>query len=191
MKIEISIINGSAKKAHQGLNAITYLKNRLTEKNIKVSIIEPSEHELNSFDKKYHKQSIDNQSKLAILAKTIDASDGFFIFTGEHFQTIPKKLKNLLDYFQKEYFFKPSAIASYKVTPIDGIKAVIHLQIVTGELGMPSVSSILPFSKNCELYNDCKKSNNLPAITSTEKFLNEFIWYAKTFKQQRHKYLQY
>ena len=41
-------------------------------------------------------------------------------------------LKNTLDYFLEEYFFKPSAIISYSVGSFGGVSAGNHLQADIG-----------------------------------------------------------
>lgn len=49
----------------------------------------------------------------------------------------------LLDKMYKQ--FKPSAIASYSAGRYGGVRAAVHLRVIAGELGMPSISSMLSF----------------------------------------------
>ena len=53
-------------------------------------------------------------------------------------------MKNILDYFLEEYFFKPSAIVSYSVGSFGGVNAAQHLRQIFAELGTPSISSSFP-----------------------------------------------
>ena len=46
------------------------------------------------------------------ISAKLNDSDGFLLVTGEYNHSIPPALKNMLDHFQREYYFKPSAIAS-------------------------------------------------------------------------------
>ena len=47
-------------------------------------------------------------------------------------------MKNTLDYFLEEYYFKPSAIVSYSPGMFGGINAAQQLRLVFAELGAPS-----------------------------------------------------
>ena len=124
----------------------------------------------------------DAMEKLAHLFK---ASHGFLIVTGEYSHSIPPALKNLLDHFQSEYYFKPSAIASYSAGSFGGVRAAVHLRVILGELGMPAISSILPFPVIGDLFDSNLKPKNDRIESSTARFLDEFIWYLEAFKRQR------
>ncbi|TVQ95080.1 MAG: NAD(P)H-dependent oxidoreductase [Bacteroidetes bacterium] len=121
------------------------------------------------------------------IAQYFRESDAFLIVTGEYNHSIPPALKNLLDHFQQEYFFKPSAIASYSAGHFGGVRAAVHLRAILGELGMPAISSMLPLPGIAKLFdNDLNPTNELTE-PSTQRFLDEFIWYAEAFKTQRNK----
>src|SRR3954470_5506994 len=81
------------------------------------------------------------------LAGIIRPADGYLIVSGEYNHSIPPALSNLLDHFLEEYFFKPSAIVCYPVGSFGGVRAAMQLRAMLGELGMPSVPSLLPFPK--------------------------------------------
>jgi NAD(P)H-dependent FMN reductase len=119
------------------------------------------------------------------LATLLNASDGFLIVTGEYNHSIPPALKNLLDHFQKEYYFKPSAIASYSAGSFGGVRASVHLRVILGELGMPAISSMLPFPVIGDLFDTNLVPKNDRIEKSTARFLEEFIWYIEAFKNQR------
>ena len=44
-------------------------------------------------------------------------------------------MKNTIDYFLEDYYFKPSAIVSHSLVPFDGINTTQHLRLVLAELG--------------------------------------------------------
>jgi NAD(P)H-dependent FMN reductase len=119
------------------------------------------------------------------IAKLLVASDGFLIVTGEYNHSIPPALKNLLDHFQREYYFKPSAIASYSAGSFGGVRAAVHLRVILGELGMPAISSMLPFPVIGDLFDENLTPKNKRIESSTARFLDEFIWYIEAFKNQR------
>lgn len=55
-------------------------------------------------------------------------------------------LKNTLDYFLEEYFFKPSAIVSYSVGSFGGVAAGNHLRQILAEMSTLGISSQFPKS---------------------------------------------
>lgn len=186
MEKTISIIYGSVRSDRQGIKAAKYLEKKLLEKNINVNFIDPLEYQLPLLDKMYKEYKPNTAPKIMEkLATLLNASDGFLVVTGEYNHSIPPALKNLLDHFQKEYYFKPSAIASYSVGSFGGVRAAVHLRVILGELGMPAISSILPFPVIGDLFDTNLVSKNERIEKATARFLNEFIWYVEAFKKQR------
>lgn len=186
MNLTISLIYGSVRTERQGIKAAKYLERKFKENNIQVHFIEPLEYNLPFLDKMYKEYepgtAPENMEKLAQMFKD---SDGFLIVTGEYNHSIPPALKNLLDHFQTEYFFKPSAIASYSAGNFGGVRSAVHLRVILGELGMPAISSMLPFPVIGNLFDENLVPQNKYTEPSTNKFIKEFVWYMKAFKNQR------
>src|SRR6056297_554737 len=155
MNLTISLIYGSLRTERQGIKAARYLEKKLRERNLNVHFIDPMEYNLPFLDKMYKEyeqgKAPENMEKLAQIFRD---SDGFLIVTGEYNHSIPPALKNLLDHFQSEYLLKPSAIASYSAGNFGGVRAAVHLRVVLGELGMPAISSMLPFPVIGNLFDD-------------------------------------
>ena len=57
------------------------------------------------------------------------------IVSGEYNHGIPPALKNLLDHFLEEYFFRPSAIVCYSAGSFGGVRAAMQLRMTLAELG--------------------------------------------------------
>ena len=184
--MSISLIYGSVRSDRQGIKAARYLERKLQERNIEVHFIDPLEYKLPLLDKMYKEYEPGSAPEtMEKLARIFKSSDGFLIVTGEYNHSIPPALKNLLDHFQSEYYFKPSAIASYSSGSFGGVRAAVHLRVITGELGMPAISSILPFPKIGDKFDKNLVPVSHRTESSTNRFLNEFIWYLKAFKNQR------
>ena len=121
------------------------------------------------------------------IASMLKEADGFIIVTGEYNHSIPPALKNLLDHFQKEYFFKPSGIASYSAGRFGGVRAAVHVRAILGELGMPSISTMQSYPKVQNAFDDNNEPTEEYTAKSTNKFLDEFDWYVEALKNQRAK----
>ena len=142
----ISIIYGSVRTERRGIKVARFLEQKLMQRGIKVHFIDPLEYKLPLLDKMYKEFGPGKAPKtMKKLSNILSASDGFLVVTGEYNHSISAALKNLLDHFQGEYYFKPSAIASYSKGSFGGVRAAVHLRVIMGELGSPSISSMLPF----------------------------------------------
>lgn len=186
MQPSISLIYGSVRSDRQGIIAAKYLENKLLERGIKVHFIDPLEYKLPLLDKMYKEYPKGSAPEpMETIAGILNDSDGFLIVTGEYNHSIPPALKNMLDHFQREYYFKPSAIASYSAGSFGGVRAAVHLRVVVGELGMPAISSMLPFPVIGNLFDENLKPLNDRIDSSTSRFIDEFVWYIYAFKNQR------
>ena len=186
MQLTISLIYGSVRSDRQGIKAARYLERKMEERGVKVHFIDPLEFNLPLLDKMFKEFSPGTAPEpMERLAQYFNESDGFLIVTGEYNHSIPPALKNILDHFQSEYFFKPSGIASYSAGTFGGVRAAVHLRVIVGELGMPAISSILPFPQIGSLFDDNLVPLNPRIESSTSRFIDEFIWYIKAFKNQR------
>lgn len=192
MELTISVIYGSVRSDRQGIKAAKYLEKKIQERGITNHFIDPLEYKLPFLDKMYKEYpSGGAPAPMKKLAGMLNNSDGFLVVTGEYNHSIPPALKNLLDHFQTEYFFKPSAIASYSAGSFGGVRASVHLRVILGELGMSSIPSILPFPGIGNLFDDNLNPKNDRVNSSAERFLNEFVWYAEALRIEREKGVPY
>lgn len=184
----IAILYGSVRPARKGILAANYIKKQVEARGHKVHFIDPMEHKLPLLEKMYKEysegQAPDYLEKIATMLKE---ADGFIIVTGEYNHSIPPALKNLLDHFQKEYFFKPSAIASYSAGRFGGVRAAVHVRAILGELGMPSIPTMQSYPKVQSAFDDNHEPTEEYTGKSTNKFLDEFDWYVEALKAQRAK----
>ena len=184
--LTISLIYGSVRTERQGIKAARYLEKKLRERNLNVHFIDPMEYNLPFLDKMYKEYEQGKAPEtVEKIAQKFRESDGFLVVTGEYNHSIPPALKNLLDHFQSEYFFKPSAIASYSAGNFGGVRSAVHLRVIVGELGMPAISSMLPFPVIGNLFDDKLVPQNKFTEPSTQKFFDEFEWYLRAFKNER------
>ncbi|MDA3867426.1 MAG: NAD(P)H-dependent oxidoreductase [Salinivirgaceae bacterium] len=185
-KITVSLLYGSVRTEREGIKVARYLEKSLKEQNILVHFIDPLEYKLPFLDKMYKEYSQGTAPEaMENLAQMFRESDGFLVVTGEYNHSIPPVLKNLLDHFQSEYNFKPSAIASYSAGNFGGVRAAVHLRVILGELGMPSISSMLPFPAIGSLFDKNLVPQNKFTEPSAKRFIEEFVWYMEAFRDKR------
>lgn len=182
----ISIFYGSVRSNRQGIKAARFIEKKLRERNHNVHLIDPIEYEFPMLDRMYKEYGEGEAPEvIETVAGLLKDSDGFVVVSGEYNHSIPPALKNILDHYQKEYFFKPSALVTYSAGSFGGVRAGVHLRAVCGELGMPSISSMLPIPKVQDAFEEDGTPKDEAYHRRAERFLNEFDWYLEAFMTQR------
>ncbi|MEQ9593088.1 MAG: NAD(P)H-dependent oxidoreductase [Cyclobacteriaceae bacterium] len=183
-----ALIYGSVRSERKGIRAALFLKKQLEVRGHKVHFIDPLVDSLPLLDKMYKEyKNNDAPEIMEKIATQLRDADGFVVVSGEYNHSIPPALKNILDHFQKEYFFKPSAIASYSAGRFGGVRAAVHLRVILAELGTPSIPSILPLPKVGSTFDDSGNTEEEFVHKSAKKFLDEYEWYLDALKTQREK----
>ena len=107
------------------------------------------------------------------------------IVTAEYNHSVPPALKNLLDHFLEEYFFRPSAIVSYSAGSFGGVRAAVQLREIVAELGMPSISSQFPIPRIGAALDADGRSPDGVVEKRFQRFASELEWYARALKEGR------
>jgi NAD(P)H-dependent FMN reductase len=94
-------------------------------------------------------------------------------------------LKNTLDYFLEEYYFKPSAIVSYSPGMFGGINATQQLRLTFAELGATSIPSSFAIPKVHKVFDQDGNLIDKSYNKRITKFLDEFEWYINALTNQR------
>lgn len=183
---KIALIVGSVRRDRNGIKVARWVEKKLQERNHKVFFIDPMELDLPILDRMY-KEMEKPEEKLRILQKMIKDADGYVPVTPEYNHSTSSALKNTLDYFLEEYFFKPSAIVSYSVGSFGGVNAAQHLRQIFAELGAPAISSSFQVSKVSEVFDENGNLVKEEYERRIKRFLDEFEWYVEAFKNQRDK----
>lgn len=181
---KIALIVGSVRSDRQGIKVARWLEEKLKSRNHTVFFIDPMELGLPLLDRMY-KEMKDPPEKLQVLRAQINDADGYLAVTPEYNHSTSSAMKNTLDYFLEEYFFKPSAIVSYSVGSFGGVNAAQHLRQIFAELGAPSIPSSLPISQVHNVFDANGKLLDDAYERRVKRFLDEFEWYMEAFKNQR------
>jgi len=94
-------------------------------------------------------------------------------------------LKNLLDHFLEEYFFRPSAIVCYSAGQFGGVRAAMQLRMTLAELGMPSIPSLLPVPRVQDAFTPASEPTDSAFERRAGRFFAELEWYAGALQQAR------
>ena len=111
---KIALIVGSVRHDRQGIKVARWIEEKLKNRNHVVFFIDPIELNLPLLDRMY-KEMTNPAEKLRDLQNKIKAAEGYMPITPEYNHSTSAAMKNTLDYFLEEYYFKPSAIVSYSL----------------------------------------------------------------------------
>ncbi len=189
MPLDIAVIYGSVRPHRQGIKAARFVVRKFAERGHNVTFIDPLEHKLPMLGYMRKEFGLEGVPKapeaVEKLGNILEASDSFVIVTGEYNHGIPPALKNILDHFQSEYFFKPSSIACYSSGPFGGVRIAVHLRAILAELGSPSLPTLFPISAVQDAFDEDGTAIETAYEERIGQFIEEHEWYATALKEKR------
>lgn len=184
--MHFAVLYGSLRDARQGIKGARFVVKQLEARGHDVDFIDAKEVDLPLL-RKMHKVYDDGEAPANIqdVHERLAAADGYVMVTAEYNHSLPPGLKNLLDHYQREYFFKPAGIASYSAGPFGGVRAAVHLRAVLGELGMVTPSTMFAMSKVGKSFDDDGNAEDDTYERRIQQFLDELEWYTEALKTKR------
>ena len=182
----IAVLLGSVRRDRMGSRAAQLVTRALESRGHAVHLVDPLELQLPLLDRMYKEhptgEAPEPLERLAALYRSVD---GFVVVSAEYNHGIPPALKNLLDHFLEEYFWRPSGIVCYSAGSFGGVRAAMQLRMTLAELGMPSIPSVLPIPRIAEAISDEGIAQRPITEKSMSRFLDEFLWYANALADAR------
>ena len=186
MGLLVPVILGSVRSDRQGIKAARFAVRALEALGHEPVLVDPLEKRLPLLDRMYKEYPKGEAPPvLEELATLYRRADGFMIVTAEYNQSVPPALKNLLDHFLEEYFWRPSAIVSYSAGRFGGVRAAVALRTILGELGMPSIPTILAIPSIGKALSAEGEASEPWIDKAAGRFLAEFTWYAQALAAKR------
>ncbi len=184
--MSFAVLLGSVRHQRMGIRAAKLVLRTLEARGHEAVLVDPMELQLPLLDRMYKEYTVGTApAALEQLATLYRRVDGFLIVSGEYNHGIPPALKNLLDHFLEEYFWRPSGIVCYSAGMFGGVRAAVALRTTLAELGMPSISSECPIPRIASALDEDGTPQNEHVSHTLERFLDEFEWYARALRRQR------
>ena len=184
--LSIAVLLGSVRRDRMGSRAARLVIRELERRGHTVVLVDPLELQLPLLDRMYKEHPKGEAPEpLEHLADIYRSADGFLIVSGEYNHGIPPALKNLLDHFLEEYFWRPSGIVCYSAGGFGGVRAARQLRMTLAELGMSSVPSLLSIPRIAQAIDEDGVAREPLVDRSANRFLDEFIWYASALSEAR------
>jgi NAD(P)H-dependent FMN reductase len=186
MSLQFAVLYGSVRTERQGIRAARFIQRQLESRGHSATLIDPLEVRLPLLDRMYKEYAPDDAPlEMQRLAALYRAVDGFVIVSGEYNHGIPPALKNLLDHFLEEYFFRPSAIVCYSAGSFGGVRAAMQLRMTLAELGTVTIPSLFPVPKVQSAFDEDGTALDPSYDKRVQRFLDELEWFAQALKAAR------
>ncbi len=186
MPLELAVLYGSLRRDRQGIRAARFIVEQLRRRGHAPTLVDALACRLPLLDRMYEEhpkgEAPEPLERLAALYRRVD---GFVIVAGEYNHGIQPGLKNLLDHFLEEYFWRPSAIVCYSAGVYGGVRAAMQLRMTLGELGMPSIPSLFPIGQIGQALAEDGTAQDQTLERRVGRFLHELAWYAEVLKAAR------
>lgn len=184
--LSYAVLLGSVRRDRMGIRPARLVTRTIEARGHEAVLVDPLEKPLPLLDRMYKEYAKGAApAVLEELAQLYRRVDGFVIVTAEYNHGIPPALKNLLDYFLEEYFWRPSGIVSYSSTDFGGVHAAMALRATLAELGMPGISGSLAFPRVGEVLDEAGQAQDEKTAPRVARFLDELDWHARALREAR------
>jgi NAD(P)H-dependent FMN reductase len=186
MTLRFAVLFGSMRSDRAGIRAARFIVEQLRRRGHEPTLVDALECQLPLLDRMYKEYPKgEAPAVMERLATLYRAVDGFVIVAGEYNHGIQPGLKNLLDHFLEEYFWRPSAIVCYSAGVYGGVRAAMQLRMTLAELGMPSIPSLFPIGRIGQALAEDGTAQDQALERRVGRFVDELAWYAAALKAAR------
>lgn len=184
--MQVAVIYGSVRVHRQGIKLARFVVKELQRRGCTSTLVDPLEHRLPLLEMQYSDYEAGKApQELETLAQLFRSVDGFAIVSAEYNHGIPPALKNLLDYFLEEYFWRPAGIVSYSGGRFGGVRAAMQLRMSLAEMGMITIPTLFPVGHVGESFTDDGDPVDPRWVQRSAQFFDEFYWFMQALKAQR------
>ena len=185
----ILVFYGSYRSDRVGIRLADYIVRGLEAKGAAPRLVDARAVGLPMLDR-MHKEYAPGEApgNMAALAADIRAARGFVFVTGEYNWGLQPGLKNLMDHYLEEWFWRPAAIASYSAGRVCGARAGYALHNSLSEMGMVVVSSTLTVGQIGQALDEGGQPTGDGGRSLDHafgRFADDLLWWAEAGEAQR------
>ena len=189
MADRILVFYGSYRSDRAGIRLADFLVAAFQARGVDAELIDAKAVGLPMLDRMY-KEYPKGSAPAAMedLAEKIRGADAFVFVAGEYNWGPQPGLKNLTDHFLEEWFWRPSAIASYSRGRLGGARSNSLWHGILSEMGMPVISSTLTVGQITQTLDaEGKPTGEAGAALSGAftRFADDLSWWTEAARSQR------
>jgi NAD(P)H-dependent FMN reductase len=184
--MSIAVLLGSVRHERLGIRAARLVTRAVEARGHQAVLVDPLELQLPLLDRMYKEYAPGTAPEvLENLATLYRRVDGFLIVSGEYNHGIPPAMKNLLDHFLEEYFWRPSGIVCYSAGQFGGVRAAMALRATLAELGMSAIPSECAIPRIGKALSEDGVPTEEYTTRVLNRFLDEFFWHVRALQRER------
>lgn len=182
--MKTAIILGSIRTGRQSHKVAYYLEQVLLQKGVDTDLIDLAKDSLPVLEQQ-PTPGPELTAKIQHISQRLRQADAIIFVTPEYHGSFSGVLKNALDYFWAEFSKKPIGVATASAGKMGGINASTQLQHVILSLGAFPLPLKLLVPEVQHAFDKTFKPQTEKMVKSTEKFLDEFLWFADAVYQKK------
>jgi azobenzene reductase len=182
--MKVTLLLGTVRQERQSHRAANYLAKALDKRGNEADLIDLARIPLPILG-----GPDENDPQLKNNIKTISgrlkAANALILATPEYHGSLSGVLKNAIDHFWEEFQKKPVGVVAASAGRMAGINASTQLQHIILSLGAYPVPLKLLIPEIQNAFDDDYVPQNEKIVTSTERFLEEFLWFADALDKKK------
>ena len=183
--INILVVTGSVRSDRMSARVSQFLSARIKAGGFRATLLDPADVALPLLDRMYKEYTPGTApAPMQAAAELIVAADAVLVASAEYNHGIPPALKNLMDHFLEEWFHKPAGIACYSAGRFGGVRAAIQLRATLPEMGMPTISSLLPIPEVGDALAEDGTAQEDWLVGAADRFIAELAWWARAAREE-------
>lgn len=181
--MKITILLGSVREGRKSHRAAHYVERKLREKGIETDLIDLAEEQLPMYGAAIEGEK--GKARIQSVGDRLRKGDAIILVSPEYQDSFSGALKNALDHYLPEFDKKAIGVVTVSSGKMAGINASIQLQLVILGVGAYPVPYKLLIPHISTSFDEYSEPQNETVIKMTEKFLEEFLWFADALTQKR------
>jgi azobenzene reductase len=182
--MKCAIILGSIRVGRQSHKIAYYLENKIRQKGIDVTMIDLAEHPLPMMEEDNGRLR-SPADDISIMGARLKDADSMILVSPEYHGSFSGVLKNALDFYWAEFKKKPIGVVTTGSGKMGGINASTQMQHVVLSLGAYPLPTKLLIPEIQHAFNNEYEPLREDIIKNTDRFLNEFSWFANAIVQAK------
>ncbi|MFN4298946.1 MAG: NADPH-dependent FMN reductase [Thermaurantimonas sp.] len=181
--MKITILSGATRESSHSTSIAKRLEKKFYEiqEDLDVVLIDNRKLRLPVFDN-FENLSNEEKDRLDAISKTLLSSDALVIVSPEYNGGIAGGLKNTLDYFRKEYEWRPMGLVSVTSGTLGGQNAMNQMAAFASYVGACLAPTRLMVSQVQEVVNLPHSAESMRFEKNAEKFCSDLLRFAQIIK---------
>lgn len=173
--MKIAILLGSVRTGRHTHKIAYYVQRKLTENGHEAIMIDLASNPVPLMHERYGRIF---SPEIAFVGDTLKGADAIILVSPEYHGSYTGVIKNAMDYYWTEFSRKPMGVVTTGSGKMGGINASTQLQHVILSLGAFAMPVKLLIPEIQHAFDDEMQPLREDVVNNTERFLNEFLWFA-------------